>query len=386
MLYNVIEVIIMAGKGKTHQRIIFILNYLREYTKPGAPIDIKNLQSYLDECLEEENSTTRQIIYNDFRELEEAGIGIRHDKNRHYYFEGQEFTRNELSLLVDVICACSYIDMKSAEALINHIKLLTDNESFEELGKDTNISLMNKTPNTECMHNIHILHEAIRKGKKIQFSYSRYNHYGNLYYYTHDDEGDCSKLISIKSNPQNIYEYTREEIILDKDFSVLPHEISPYSVVWDNSQCYLIGGMGNTKKSVEIRVFRVDKIFDLKILENNSVMNERSTFYDNRTGSFNSKKFITSIFDMFSSPENKLTKIEFCVHNKLCGMIFDKFGNDIKLKKADEKHFTFSANIQLSNMFWGWLARFKPDDMRITSPEEVKNEYKEYLKEIAEEY
>ena len=244
----------MAGKGKTHQRIFAILTYLNQYAKNGESINIKELQDYLGEL-----SSERQIIYNDLQEMELAGIGITHDKNKHYYYDNKSFTDGELSLLADVICSSSYLDAKSAEELILHIKQMTTMDKFDDLTKDTNIFLRNKTLNSECIKNIDILHNAIREKKQIEFNYSKYNNTGEL----------------IKSGKRTV---------------------SPYNLVWDNSQCYLIAGI-KYKGVTELRIYRADKIFNLTSLENEiHYPISKNPFFNAKSKSINAEKFMKSVF------------------------------------------------------------------------------------------
>lgn len=370
----------MAGKGKTHKRLIAILNFLREETENSKPIDINKLQNYLGEL-----SATRQIIYNDLYEIEAAGAGVIHDKNKHYYYENYGFSNGELSLLADVICSSSYLDAESAEKLILHIKQMTNMKKFDDLTKQTDIFLRNKTLNSECIRNVDLLHDAIREYRNIEFSYAKYDEQGMLCYdYISDDGAELIKVkVPISKRKGECLDVHNEIEPGDSQFGATSvRKVSPYKLVWDNSRCYLIGGV-DYKGLIQIRVYRVDKIFNLKILSENSMaVSSASAFYDHDTESFDVRKFMKSIFNMYGSKDSYLTKVEFCVSNKLVGVVFDKFGADTTLNKYDDEHSSFWADIQVSNMFFGWLARFKANEMKILYPKTLQNEFKKHLQGI----
>lgn len=372
----------MSGKGKTHQRVLAILTYLNEYTEKGKPINIYELKEYLGEL-----SATRQIIYNDLHEFEKAGIGISHDKNKHYYYDKKSLSDGELSLLADVICSSSYLDANSAENLILQIKQMTNMKKFDILTQHTDIFLRNKTLNSECIQNIDLLHEAIFEKKQIQFSYAKYNKKGILWY----DILENNKYIKFEMIAHKNFkkEWTIAETYFiqnKKDVNVKSlHTISPYKLMWDNSQCYLIGGYTH-KNKFKLRVYRADKIFNLKILSfPREEISVSSPFFHQST-SFNAEKFIRTIFEMYGSTDNCVTGVTFLISKNLSGVVLDKFGDETKLIEYNDNYFTFKVDIQVSDKFFGWITGFNPDQLKILHPKSLSNEYKMYLKSIIDKY
>lgn len=373
----------MAGKDKSRQRLITIFRYLREETEKDVPIDIKALQKYLGEL-----SSTRQIIYQDFHAMEVLGAGITHDKNRHYYYNNHEFDDGELSLLADIICSSSYPDVQSAEKLILHIKQMSSMKKFDELTKQTDLYLRNKTLNPECIQNIEKLHEAIRNHQSVWFHYARYNERCELYYGIKDGENYFTvymKPYKTKTN-RNAQIIRKSEPLSENIYTHSVHTISPYKLIWDNAQCYLIGGM-IIADQLQLRVFRVDKIFYLNQCEETYLpLDTSNPFYHSRTQILDGEKFLHSIFDMFSSKDNALTQVELLVKTSLVGTVIDHFGTDISFHKYDDNHFSFTVDVQVSNMFFGWIARFTPDEMRILSPDFLQKKFKEHILSITEQY
>ena len=66
--------------------------------------------------------------------------------------------------------------------------------------------------------------------------------------------------------------------------------------------------------------------------------------------------------------------------------VVDRFGTkDIHYAKSDERHFTVTAKVEISNQFFGWLLGFGKK-VQIISPPEVREEFAVYLDKIREMY
>ena len=329
----------MAGQGKSRKRLIREMVFLQEQTSPEEPISIADLQDYLGEL-----TATRQIIYKDFKEMEEMGFGIHHNKNGHYFYDRQSFTQGELALMIDLVCCAGYPDAENARNLILHIKQMGNDATFDALSRHENLALRNKTDNPCCIDNTEKIHEAIRLNKKIRFRYAHVDRYG------------------------------KPEL---KD----PRVISPYQLIWNNSRLYLLGGY-EKKRSVQLRNFRVDKIYELEQMRQKRKMLPRShAFYSAQSG-IHAEKYLKSTFDMFNADDGKTTRVTFCAANYLIGSVIDQFGQEVQLEEYDAEHMQFSADVQVSNMFFGWLARFRSDQMRILDPPELIGRYREHLQSI----
>lgn len=333
----------MAGHGKSRRRLIQEIQFLQEQTRPEEPISIEGLRGYLGEL-----TATRAIIYEDLNEMEEMGFGIRHSKNGHYYYDRQSFTQGELALMIDLICCAGYPDAESAKKLILHIKQMGNLEQFDDLSRQVNLALRNKTDNPACIDNTDRIHEAIRSDRKIAFRYARTDRFGVT--------SPCTD-----------------------------RTVSPYQLVWNNSYLYLIGGALHDH-TVKLRNFRVDKIYGLELLDSARAMLPPGHAFYSEHGGFDAEKYLRSTFDMFNSPDESTVSVTFCAANYLVGAAADMFGRDIALCEYDEGHMQFTAEIQVSNMFFGWLSRFTYDQMHILRPSSLIEQYQAHLREIAQGY
>ena len=58
----------------------------------------------------------------------------------------------------------------------------------------------------------------------------------------------------------------------------------------------------------------------------------------------------------------------------LISVVYDKFGEDIKITRKTEGACTASVNVQVSPVFWGWIFQFV-ESMTIVSPDYLCEEY-----------
>ena len=66
-------------------------------------------------------------------------------------------------------------------------------------------------------------------------------------------------------------------------------------------------------------------------------------------------------------------------------VIFDKFGEKTKISDLGNNKIQFSAEIQISNMFFGWCCSFG-DKLKIVAPRELKSQFTDYLQALTTMY
>lgn len=65
--------------------------------------------------------------------------------------------------------------------------------------------------------------------------------------------------------------------------------------------------------------------------------------------------------------------------------MFDKFGDDIRIRKSDEDTFSVDVNVQVSKTFFAWIVGSQ-GKVKIKSPRKVVDEFNEFVAKIKEEY
>ena len=73
-------------------------------------------------------------------------------------------------------------------------------------------------------------------------------------------------------------------------------------------------------------------------------------------------------------------KVTLMFDKKLIGTIYDKFGEETKIRKKGEKY-RATVEVQISPTFWSWLMTFK-GNMIIAEPQALQKEYNEWIAEI----
>jgi len=119
--------------------------------------------------------------------------------------------------------------------------------------------------------------------------------------------------------------------------------------------------------------FRVDKMTDVNVLEVPVSIPDGEKF--------NPADYSRKIFGMYGGREELVT-IE--CRDKLAGVVIDRFGTDPLFVKTPFG-FKFSMRVMISPTFFAWLLGFG-EDMRILSPESVKEELIEMLAKIIKNY
>lgn len=150
------------------------------------------------------------------------------------------------------------------------------------------------------------------------------------------------------------------------------YEISPWGLTWDDENYYMVGYDSDAEM---IKHFRVDKMLDIEITDQIRRGKERFEKFD-------LANYAKKIFGMFSGEERT---VKMLCENALAGAMIDRFGRDVMMHPVDEKHFTVSAGVNVSPQFFGWLVALGKGVV-IESPEDVREEFKEWMRAVMMRY
>ena len=142
--------------------------------------------------------------------------------------------------------------------------------------------------------------------------------------------------------------------------------VSPYALVWDGGNYYLIGHCDNRN---HIRYFRVDRIRSRPAL-----LNEKSV---PEPAGFSVAEYARRVFRMFGSEDP--VDVELLCDADMMNHIVDRFGTKANTAIVDDGHFTATVNVCPSKTFFGWVFGFA-GKIRITGPEDVRSEYQNMVK------
>lgn len=286
-------------------------------------------------------SAERKTIYKDLEDLRHLGIevvGEPDGKSFHYHVVNHQFELPELKLLVDAIQSSKFITAKKSNELIKKLEGFVSEYEAKQLQRQVFVSERIKTMNESIYYNVDAIYNAIAEDKKIRFQYFQWNikkemelRHGGAYYH-----------------------------------------ISPWGLSWEDENYYLVGYDSEAGK---IKHYRVDKMLHIRLSD------------DEREGLASFEKFDMAVyakksFGMFGGKEEK---VKLFMHNRLAGVIVDRFGKDITMFPQDQEHFIAYVDVKVSDQFISWVFALG-SDARIVGPASVLEHVKTYVERLRNQY
>ena len=327
----------MAIANNHKMALLYMMRELLERTDEEHTLNASQLISILEGygC-----KADRRTIYSNVEVLNDFGLDIIKNEGGTggYYIGSREFELPELKLLVDAVQSSKFITLKKSKELIGKIEKLTNEQKARELNRNVFIRNRMKTGNETIYYSIDGIHEAMNKGKQITFQYANWK---------------LDKKLSVK-----------------KDGGL--YQVSPWALTWDDENYYLIAYYG---ENGVIRHYRVDKMMNISVTENDRVGKE--AFED-----FDLAAFAKKTFGMYGGTDENIT---LRCDNDLIGVILDRFGKDVMIIPDGSDAFRVNLLISVSRQFFGWVTGIG-EGIRIESPKRVRDEYAEYLRSLQELY
>ena len=313
---------------KNPNRLLLILQYLWTTTDFEHPATIKEIISFL-----EENgiTATRKTIAGDIEDLRAIGIEIdciRSTQNR-YYIDTRIFELPEVKLLVDAVQSARFITTKKSKALIKKLSSFVSRYQSDVLKRQLYVDSRTKAKNESVFYVVDNIHTAIRTKKKVSFQYLEYN-----------------------QNKEKVLKYNGYVYI-----------VSPYALLWNDDCYYLVGFSEKHQKTI---TFRVDRMVKLEITAEKARPKPRD---------LKISSYFSQIFSMFEGTE---CEIELLCENDTMKYIIERFGEGVSTERVDDDHFSATATVALSRMFYGWVFQFG-GKIKLLSPDNVVDEYNKML-------
>lgn len=275
-------------------------------------------------------------IREDIDVLREFGMEIVQKEG--YYLASRQFEVAELKLLVDAVQASKFITSKKSDELIKKLEHLASRTDAAQLQQQVFIHSRPKAANETIYYNIDYLHTAISTDRKIAFQYA---------------------------------EWTMEKTLRPRKDGK-EYIVSPWALTWDDENYYLIAYDGQVDL---MKHYRVDKMQNMRLLD--ETREGESEFQD-----FYLPAFAKKTFGMYGGRDESVT---LRCHRSLAGVILDRFGQDVRMVPEGEEYFSAKVLVAVSPQFYGWVTGIG-SRMKITGPERVRREYRQYLDEIAHQY
>lgn len=326
----------MAKSQNQKLKLLYLVDILERKTDEQHPLNTTQL---IEELAKVDVSAERKSIYDDIDQLCRFGYDIMLNKSRingGYYMASRRFELAELKVLVDSVQASRFITPKKTRELISKLEQLCSSYEEKQLKRQVYVLNRIKTENEQIFYNVDLIHGAIHNNKQISFQYYEWS--------------------------------TDKEMKLRRDGA--RYTVSPLGLTWDDENYYLVAFEEERRA---IRHYRVDKMKSIDILKTDRT--EESGYR-----SFDMAVYGNKTFGMYGGTFDKVT---LCFPESLVGVMIDRFGKDISLKKEGDTRYRIRVDVVVSGQFFGWLAGLGKE-VAIVSPDSVREEYRKYLTEIIE--
>lgn len=327
------------AKGRNQKlKLLYLTKIFMEKTDESHALTLAEITTLLNGY---EVTADRKTLYLDFEELKHYGLDIiseQRSKTVVYYLASRDFELAELKLLVDSVQSSKFITEKKSNSLIKKLESLVSEHESKQLHRQVITSGRVKTMNESILINVDSIHSAINNNRQISFQY---------FQWTPDKQRE------LRHDGQR---YT----------------ISPWHLVWDNENYYMIGYDSDSEM---IKHFRVDKM--LRISSGN----------EKREGLKKMKEFNIATYShtLFGMLGGESTRVTLQCHNSMAGVIIDRFGKDTVMLRHDDEHFIAYVEVVPSDQFLGWIIGLS-SYVQIMEPSSVVKQIKDLLSKQMELY
>ena len=318
-------------------KLLYLMQMLLERSDENHPLTVQDM---IDALSLHDISAERKSIYSDLEALRVFGLDIMQSKGKStgYYIASRDFELPELKLLVDSVQSSKFITHKKTLSLIKKIEGLASVYDAQLLQRQVYVRNRVKSMNESVYYNVDEISGAISRDRIIRFNYFEFD-----------------------VNKQRRYRH---------DGKV--YEISPFALMWDDENYYMLGYDAEAGK---LKHYRVDKMTNIESAEAERSGKELFAGLD-------MSSYSKQVFGMFTGSEQTV-KLRF--ENRLAGAVIDRFGKEIMLIPDGDEHFTVSADIAVSPQFYAWVFGFGTA-VEILAPESARREIAQLAESVGRIY
>lgn len=357
------------GKQPNHKlKPYVVFQYLLKYTDEDHVASAADIVAFLEEC---GLNAERRSIYEDIREinlislmmenecdLEEAREMMEEDEEgnerivvydphrKGFYVRQRHFDLNDIRLLAECVYSTKFVNKGQADRLVKVVCDFVSEYQAEKIEHNVFLTDRVKTDNKGVLNNIAVINDAMserldgksHKPEKISFKYLKH---------------------AIDDLNQQVERRKGEKYI-----------VSPYQLLISDGNYYLLAYVNEKQK---MRTYRVDRMKEV------SLTGELRAG-DNEFAKIDMRTYAQRVFGMYSGPQKRVT-IRFV--NILLDTAVERFGtSDVQYAKVDENHFKVTANVEISDQFYGWLLGFGKR-AKLMWPDDEVEKFKAYLDKVS---
>ena len=346
-----------------------VLQYLLKNTDENMVSSAQDIVAYLEEC---GIDAERRSVYRDIKDInlialmleedctvEEAKEMLEDDEDdglkiivydphrKGFYVRQRHYDQNDIRLLAECIYAAKFVTKGQAKRLVDVVCGFVSERQAERIKHNAFLVDRIKTENKSVLNNISVINDAMslridgvaHKPEKIRFKYLKYA------------IEDVSKQVERRCGAEYV--------------------VSPYQLLINDGNYYLLAY--DRKK---IRTYRVDRMKGVSFTREPREGQEEFDKIDVHT-------YAQRVFSMYSGKKKRVT-IRFI--NMLLDVAVERFGTkDAQYSAVDDKHFTVTAEVEISDLFFGWLLSFGRR-VKILYPSDVLEDFRAYIEKMRDMY
>lgn len=302
----------MPKDNKQKIKLLYLMEILRQDTDEQHPISTNQICKRL---AEQGISCERRTVGMDMKVLNDYGYEIMSKMVGHekaYYIEDRSFSVPEIKILMDAVQAAKFITPGKSSALIEKLAALGGSHQAEILKENIICFDTRKHTNEMIFYNVQALEDAIREHKKASFQY-----------------------FDLNEKREKVYRRDGERYTVD-----------PMALVYNEDFYYLMSFNSNHDA---ITTYRVDRMERVRV-EDEAVCAQAIV------EGADIHEYTSQVFKMYNGVPRELT-LEF--DDSLTGAMYDRFGEEIEIKRLGKKRCSVTVTIQDSPVFRSWLAQFE---------------------------
>ena len=217
----------MPKSPNQKQKLLVLRELLLRHSDEEHPISIKQM---IDELERHGIKAERKSLYDDMETLRAFGLDVlsRKGSSPGWFIGERDFELAELKLLVDAVQSSKFVTKKKSDALIRKLEGLASVHQAKALQRQVYVSGRVKTINESIYYNVDKLHAAVGERRSVRFRYFDYD--------------------------------SRKEKVFRREGR--HYAVTPYGLVWDNENYYLVGA--DAEKG-DVRHYRVDKMHGIEL-------------------------------------------------------------------------------------------------------------------------
>ena len=317
-------------------RIILILEILKSETDEDHVIKAEEI---IERIREEGLKCDRKTLYSDIASLVDAGYDIIHEapgSGGGYKLVSRDFEDAELRLLADAVYSSKFISQQKTRILADKLQKLTSSYMASSMIRQI-YSSDTKTLNEDVLYNVDTLSRAILEDSKVEFEYLVW--------------GKNKKLVT-KGAKKRL--------------------LSPWALIWQDQNYYL---MAYDTDASKMKHFRVDKMRHVNMT---GIQREGRKDFEK----IDMSSYVEETFSMYGG---RLETVTLDLPEDLIGIAYDRFGTDVSQRPGNPGRILVRTKCYVSATFYGWLSGLG-GDVLIAGPDNIRDEYRDYLKSIIEKY